>query len=127
MGTASTTEAIRLITRTFPSVCSVPSGSFLPSLMELMAAPPMPTSVPRAKVRFMMGKVTARPERASGPTPWPMNTLSMMLYREYTTMPAMEGREYWTRRRQTDAFSNSEMLRDWGVMNPALFSTECKL
>lgn len=113
--------------RTFPSVRSVPSWSFLPRRMELMAAPPMPTSVPSAKVRFMMGKVTARPDRARGPTPWPMKTLSMMLYREYTTMPAMEGREYWTSRRHTDAFSNSAMLRDWAAMDGPPFQTGGKL
>ena len=61
------------------------------------------------------------------PTPWPINTLSMMLYREYTTMPAMEGREYWISRRHTDAFSNSAMLRDWAAMGVLPFKTGSKL
>ena len=62
--------------------------------MELMEAPPTPTSITRAKVRFMTGKVIARPEIARGPTPCPMKMLSMMLYREKTTIAAMAGMEY---------------------------------
>ena len=46
---------------------------------------------------------------------------------EYTTMPAMEGREYWISRRHTDAFSNSAMLRDWAAMDVPPFKTGGKL
>ena len=41
--------------------------------------PPTPTSEPKAAARFISGKVSARPEMASGPTPWPMKMLSTML------------------------------------------------
>ena len=47
--------------------------------MEMSVAAPTPTSEPKAAARFISGKVTARPEMASGPTPWPMKMLSTML------------------------------------------------
>ena len=36
-------------------------------------------SQPKAAARFISGKVSARPEMANGPTPWPMKILSTML------------------------------------------------
>ena len=64
-----------------------------------MVAAPTPTSVPRAELRFISGKVTARPDRASGPSPGmcPMNMLSTMLYKEEAVMAIMPGTAYFLR------------------------------
>ena len=47
--------------------------------MDEMVEPPAETRLQKAAVRFISGKVMARPAMAMGPTPWPMKMLSMML------------------------------------------------
>ena len=59
-----------------------------------MVAAPAPTSVPKAVERFISGNVTARPEMARGPTPWPMKMLSTMLYSDAAVCAMMAGKAY---------------------------------
>ena len=60
------------------SICAL-SWSFCPNLSEIMVPEPTPTIDPSAAERFIRGKVTASPESAIGPTPWPINARSTML------------------------------------------------
>lgn len=54
----------------------------------------MPTAAPNAAERFISGKVMASPDMASGPTPWPIKMLSIMLYSEAAVIAMMAGRAY---------------------------------
>lgn len=53
--------------------------SLLPSVSDILAAAPCPTSIPNAPSMFIIGNVIAMPDMASGPTPWPMYIRSTML------------------------------------------------
>jgi hypothetical protein len=44
-----------------------------------------------ATTRVITGKVRAKPEMARAPTPWPINTLSIILYKEFTSIPTIAG------------------------------------
>jgi hypothetical protein len=44
--------------------------------------------------RFIKGNVIASPEIANGPTPCPINMLSIILYREVATLAIIAGTEY---------------------------------
>ena len=74
-----------------------------------MVAAPTPTSVPRAVLRFIKGKVTARPDRARDPSPGicPMKMLSTILYKEDAVMAMMPGTAYLFRRLPTFSVPNS--------------------
>lgn len=76
----------------FPSIFSEVSLSLFPRLMEMRAAAPAPTSMPSEEVRFITGKVMARPEIASAPTPCPMKIRPITLYIIETTVPIMPGK-----------------------------------
>ena len=65
-----------------------------PRLMEVNVVPPIPTSVLKAIRQFIIGKVTASPEIASVPTPFPMNILSIRLYSDTAAILMMAGMEY---------------------------------
>lgn len=52
---------------------------------------PTPTNDPKAAAKFINGKVNANPAMPNGPTPWPMNMLSVMLYSDEAVMAMMEG------------------------------------
>ena len=62
-----------------PSTLLTPTMSFCPRRMDEMVEPPADTKLPKAAVRFIIGKVMARPAMAMAPTPCPMKMLSMML------------------------------------------------
>ncbi|OPZ71615.1 MAG: hypothetical protein BWY83_01067 [bacterium ADurb.Bin478] len=64
-------------------------------------AAPTPTSAPKAAARFIKGKVMARPEMASAPTPWPMKMPSVILYSDEAVMAMTEGSAYCINRRHT--------------------------
>ena len=49
---------------------------------------------PKAEAMFIMGSVTAMPDMAAPPTPWPMNMLSMMWYSDEEAIAMMAGMEY---------------------------------
>ena len=65
-----------------------------PKLIEVSVVPPIPMSVLNAMIQFIIGKVTARPEIANAPTPFPIKMLSIRLYRETTAILIMAGIEY---------------------------------
>lgn len=65
-----------------------------PRQMEVSVVPPIPTSVLKAIRQFIIGKVTASPEIASVPTPFPMNILSIRLYSDTAAILMMAGIEY---------------------------------
>ena len=81
--TASSTPTMTLSVTTLPSTRCAICGSRCPSLTEMSVEPPTPTIAPKAAERFMMGKVTARPDRASEPSALvpicPMKIRSTML------------------------------------------------
>jgi len=54
----------------------------------------MPTKVEKAIIRFIKGKVIAKPDIANGPTPCPIKTLSIILYNDVTVIPMIAGIEY---------------------------------
>ncbi len=59
----------RQSTNTLPSTSVAPCRSFCPNRMEDMVAPPTPTNVQNAMMRFINGKEMAKPDMASAPTP----------------------------------------------------------
>jgi len=75
-----------------------------------MVAPPVPINVQNAIKRFINGKLIANPEIARGPTPCPINTLSIILYREVSVIPIIAGMEYC--RRSLPIFSVPSI---WGL------------
>jgi hypothetical protein len=62
--------------------------------MELIVAPPVAMRVQNAITKFISGKVMAKPEIAIGPTPCPMNILSIILYKDVATLAIIAGTEY---------------------------------
>ena len=64
--------------------------------MELIVAAPTPTRVQNAIMRFISGKVMARPAIAIAPTPCPIKILSITLYNDTTVMAMIAGKEYST-------------------------------
>ena len=55
---------------------------------------PTPTAAPKAPLRFMKGKVMPKPAMASGPTIWPMNARSMILYNDEAVIATIAGKAY---------------------------------
>ena len=68
-----------LSSTTLPRIISAAGLFPCPRRIEVRAADPAPTMAPKAAARFINGIVSARPDMAIGPTPWPMNMLSIML------------------------------------------------
>ena len=66
------TENTSPSTRTCPMTRAAPSVFLRPSSMEQTVEPPTATKRQMAMIRFISGKVTARPEMARGPTPCPI-------------------------------------------------------
>ena len=66
-------------------------------------------STATVKKTFIRGKVTARPDRASGPSPGicPIKILSTILYKEDAVMAMMPGTAYLLRRLPTFSVPNS--------------------
>ncbi len=91
-----TTAWIRQNTVTLPTTCDAFSGAFCPRNIDEIVAPPTATSTQNATTRFISGKVMARPVIAIAPTPRPIKTLSMMLYRDVARLAIMAGNEYCT-------------------------------
>ena len=83
---------------------------FLPRKIESIVAAPAPTRVPKAVDRFISGNVTARPEIAMGPTPWPMYMLSIMLYSDDAVIAIIAGSAYFFR-----SFPISSVPRSVGI------------
>ena len=75
--------------------------------IELIVAPPIPTKVEKAIIRFIKGKVIANPDMANGPTPCPIKTLSIILYNDVTVIPIIAGIEYCNNNLPTDFVSNT--------------------
>jgi hypothetical protein len=48
--------------------------------------------VPNAMARFIMGRVKVKPDIAMGPTPCPINILSIMLYNELAVVAIIAGK-----------------------------------
>lgn len=59
--------------------------------MDTNALAPAPTNVPNAVDSVISGKVSASPEMANGPMPWPMKMRSMMLYKATAVVATMAG------------------------------------
>ena len=59
--------------------------------MDVMAAAPTPTNEPNADAIFIIGIVSAIPEIANAPTPWPMKMLSIILNSEVETIAIIAG------------------------------------
>ncbi|MBR2252976.1 MAG: hypothetical protein IJ895_00935 [Prevotella sp.] len=70
---------------------------------------PTPIAAPKAAERFIKGKVTARPDMASGPTPCPMKMLSTILYSDDATIATMAGMAYCNSRLPTGRVPNSKV------------------
>ena len=60
---------IKVSVRAFARIFSAFSMLFSPRVMEIRAADPAPTNIPKAISKIMKGKVRASPEMANGPTP----------------------------------------------------------
>ncbi len=98
---------ISIKTKEFPRICSASSLLSSPSLMEVRAAPPIPTSIEKAIIMVIKGKVTPRPAKASSPTPLPTNILSIILYKAFTSIPTIAGIEYLSNNMPTLSFLSS--------------------
>ena len=97
----------------FPSMSSARGLSWRPMRMDMRVEAPTPTRTPMAVVMFIRGNVRAIPAIASGPTTWPMNTRSTMLYRAITSIPTTAGRLYSHRRRPTGRVARLLRLMGW--------------
>src|SRR5699024_6319860 len=61
---------------------------------DIRVAAPTLTRVPKAAITFMIGIVMAKPEIASGPTPWPIKILSIMLCNDEDNIAMIDGIAY---------------------------------
>lgn len=83
-----------LTTIAFPKVRVAYLFLCSPIRIDTMAQAPAPTNVLKATAKFIIGKVSASPAMASGPTPLPMKIRSIMLYSELAQVAIIAGMAY---------------------------------
>lgn len=104
------TPTMTLRVTLLPRIRCASAYRFWPRRTLISVDEPTPMAAPKAAVRFMNGKVIARPAMANAPTPWPMNIESTILYSELATMAIMAGSAYWRRSFPTGFVPNSNVI-----------------
>ncbi|CDB14412.1 unknown [Clostridium sp. CAG:221] len=94
MAIASPTIILKV--KAFPRSFSAVGLFPFPKFRDMLAVAPIPISIPKAKIIVIIGIVIPTPVIAREPIfgILPINILSTILYRAFTTIPMMAGIEY---------------------------------
>ncbi len=87
------------ITMALPATNSAWSFFLSPSRIEIRAVAPTPIRMDKPMMMVMTGKATATAASPREPTPRPTNIRATILYKAFTTMPTMAGKEKFHNRR----------------------------
>ena len=68
---------------------------FLPKLLEIIEAPPIPIDIPKAAIKKDTGKTTLIAAMALDPIHWPTKMVSIRIFSDITRIPIEAGIACW--------------------------------